>query len=161
MVRRRLRGLTAIAGLVAVVLAPRALEAHPLHTSLTTVSFEAPTHMLGLSVRVFAEDFLAAAGARTADAPAVAAYVASHVTIAGADGRAIAFASCGTRRVGELLWLCLRTTIDPRTMPALRVRSVLLCEKFADQINLVQAEYGGRRTSVLFTRGDRPKALFG
>ena len=46
-------------------------------------------------------------------------------------------------------------------VPTLRVRSALLGEKFADQIDLVQAEYGGRRASVPFTRGDRAKALFG
>jgi hypothetical protein len=71
----------------------------------------------------------------------------------------LVLASCGTRRVGELLWLCFRAPLDARAVPTLRVRSALLCEKFDDQINMVQMEYAGRRGSALFTPGDPAKPL--
>ena len=40
-----------------------------------------------------------------------------------------------------------------------RVRSAILCETFRDQVNIVQASYGGRRQTLLFTPGDGPKTL--
>jgi hypothetical protein len=36
----------------------------------------------------------------------------------------------------------------------------MLCELFADQVNIVQAVAGARKSSVLFTKGDGGKRLF-
>ena len=35
----------------------------------------------------------------------------------------------------------------------------VLTERFADQVNLVRATYAGRSATLIFTRGDGPKAL--
>lgn len=140
--------------------AVRDAGAHPLHTSLTAVRYDPASRALLLSVRVFADDFLAAARAPTPDAPATRAYLVSTLVLTGADGRPLSYMPCGSRRVGELLWICLRAPVpDGLDVTALRVRARLLCERFADQINLVQTEYAGRRRSLLFTRGDAAKPL--
>jgi hypothetical protein len=39
------------------------------------------------------------------------------------------------------------------------VSSKLLFDKYRDQINIVQATYDGRRTSLLFTDGEGEKRL--
>ena len=65
---------------------------------------------------------------------------------------------CGVRRTGDLLWLCLRAP-SFQGVSGLRVRVALLFERYADQINIVQASYAGRRAALLFTCGDAAKAL--
>ena len=40
-----------------------------------------------------------------------------------------------------------------------RVASALLSERFEDQVNIVRVTYGGRRRTLLFTRGEAAKAL--
>jgi hypothetical protein len=65
---------------------------------------------------------------------------------------------CGIRRTGDLLWLCLRAPAA-QGLSGLRVRVALLFDRYADQINIVQATYGGRRVALLFTSGDEAKPL--
>jgi hypothetical protein len=47
----------------------------------------------------------------------------------------------------------------PGGLAGARVTSLVLCERFPDQVNIVRAEYGGRATTLLFTRGEESKAL--
>jgi hypothetical protein len=45
-------------------------------------------------------------------------------------------------------------------LKGLRVGVAILFERYPDQINIVQASMGGRRTALLFFAGDQPKPLF-
>ena len=75
------------------------------------------------------------------------------------DGqRVLALRGCGTRKSGELLWLCLEADAPPR-LASLQLRDALLWELFDDQVNIVRSMLGGAPRSLLFTRGDRQKAL--
>lgn len=114
-------------------------------------------------VRVFADDFAKATAPRVR-------------TVAGRDGasdpldyvrrafvisdgsRALALRGCGTRRAGELLWICLETEL-PRATAGLRLRNAMLVELFEDQVNIVRSLVSGAARSTLFTRGDGQKAL--
>ncbi len=40
-----------------------------------------------------------------------------------------------------------------------RVDNRILTDRFADQVNVVRATYGRRTATLIFTRGDGPKAL--
>ncbi|MFL5577412.1 MAG: DUF6702 family protein [Gemmatimonadaceae bacterium] len=140
-------------------------DAHPLHTSLTAITYDAPSRTARLSVRVFADDFLAAAAAvpvaRAAGGvtdEAARTYVASALTLAERGGPPLPLAWCGARRVGDFLWLCL-TAPAPRGLAGAHVQSRILFERFSDQVNIVQADLGGRRQSMLFTRGDGERTL--
>ena len=134
------------------------LTLHPLHTTLTQLAYRDADRTVEATVRVFADDFRAALGGGDVTDSAAAAYLRSTFTLADPAGRPLAIAWCGLRRTGDLLWLCLRAP-SFQGVSGLRVRVTLLFERYADQINIVQANYAGGRAALLFTRGDAAKAL--
>jgi hypothetical protein len=147
--------------LLALLLAPRAAEAHPIHSSLTEIRHDAAARTLNVSVRVFADDFGVAlqrrGGPPRSWEAAAFAYAATHFILA--EGRRVLpFTWCGARRQGIVVWLCLRAPA-PAATGRLVVHNRIHFELFEDQVNVVQATLGGRRQSVLFTRGDGPKPL--
>ena len=168
--RHRQRNLRHWAGASALalgmLLAPsvRAAFAHPLHTTLTQLSYDASTRVLSVSVRAFAEDFSTAvmprahtAGAVPPDS-AVVRYVNERFAMQDTRGGSIPLRWCGMRRDGEALFLCLRATAQPSPAGA-RLRNLLLGDLFADQVNIVQASYDGARRTLLFTARDGLKPL--
>jgi len=144
------------AGVLRVLGAVGSLALHPLHTTITELSFNAADRTVQVSVRVFADDFRVTAGA--ASDSAAFAYLRSGLTLSERDGRVLLLAWCGLRRQGDLVWLCARAPA-PRGLAGVRVRARLLFDLYRDQINIVQARYDGRRTSLLFSSGDTAKAL--
>ena len=136
------------------------IAAHPLHTTMAEVTIDRARNTVRVVVRVFADDFgsaLSAAGrAGTWDARA-AGYVARAISVADEARRPLAMRDCGTRRQGDLLWLCAETNLAPTHKLSLRDR--MLCELFADQINVVRVTDGATVRSLLFTRGDAEKPI--
>ena len=140
---------------------------HPLHTTITTITYDAASHQATVTVRVFAND-LDTAIARRAHGRVLAsilasdasrfAYLASVFTAVGPDGRELPVQWCGSRVTGDLLWACLRL-MAPRGLSGARIRNQALTELFDDQVNVVMADYDGRRESLLFTKGDAAKPL--
>ena len=154
-----------IALVVLLLPAARVGLAHPLHTTLTRLSYDATTRTVNLTVRVFADDFARAVtgrgGAAGHVAPSDAAmlrYVTARLALQRAAGAPITLRWCGMRRDGEALFLCLRATEQAPPAGA-RIRNALLSEMFADQVNIVQASYGGATRTLLFTPSDGTKAL--
>jgi hypothetical protein len=166
--RRVLRTLVLalVVSLATLLVGVRAADAHPLHTTLVQLTYDERTHVLEASIRVFAGDFAAAvakrAGSKTPDDDRVAdadafKYVTNTLRIIDGSGRAVPLAWCGSRRAGDVLWLCVRASsvAPPNT---LELSDQMLCELFDDQINIVQAVAGTKRASMLFTKGDGPKS---
>ena len=146
----------------------RAVAAHPLHTTLAQLSYDAQTGALEGSIRVFAGDLAAAVAKRNGGAPpaddrlsdaATFAYLNVTFRITGADGRAVPLSWCGSRRTGDLVWLCVRAA-HAAAPASLRLTDTMLFEIFSDQINIVQVQAGAQRGSALYTRGDGGKRLF-
>ena len=141
--------------------------AHPLHASFAELTWDPAARAVTVSLRVFADDFSADVARRTG-APlgadglpsdeAAFRYVAARFSVVTARGESLPFRPCGTRRAGVQLFVCLRA---PAAAPpaGARVRSAVLSDAFADQVNVVQASYAGRRRTLLFTSGDGAKAL--
>ncbi len=141
---------------------------HPLHTTLTEISHHPATHSLTIAIRGFWEDLGAEAAQdfglpwapsdTTVPQTAAFAYVNKHFKVTDANGRPIAMRWDRARRAGDLWWIYLeaQTRGGPR---GLRVENALLFDRFDDQVNIVQAQYEGRRVSLLCTRGDGPKSL--
>ena len=164
--RRRVAIAIACALCVATLAAsPRVAEAHPLHTTLVQLTYDERAHVLEGSIRVFAGDLAAAVakhgGAKTPDDDRVTdaaafAYVSSTLRFTDAAHRPVALQWCGSRRAGDVLWLCVRAASSaPPT--ALELSDQMLCELFDDQINIVQAVSGEKHASMLFTKGDGAK----
>ena len=181
----RLRALwIALAALVVA----RPIEAHPLHTSLAEITYDPAAKEIRVSVRVFADDFSRASAAYAATKSAAATGNGQRVTgngrratdngqritdksespllmyaratfmIADRVGRGLSLASCGGKRVGDLMWICFHTSA-PSGPAKFQVADKILFDLYGDQINLVQATYGGKKVSLLFTHGDGFKRL--
>lgn len=155
----------AVMGVVALAAGARVASAHPLHTTLAQLTYDERTHQLEGSIRVFAGDFAAAVAKRSgAAAPdddrvtdaAAFAYVTRTFVLSDATGRAVPLVWCGSRRAGDVLWLCVRAT-SVAGPASLRLSDQMLCELFDDQVNIVQTTLNGQRASMLFTKGDGPK----
>jgi len=139
--------------------------AHPIHMSFTEARRVDANRMLQLWVRVFANDFAAAAarssgthlGPDSAIAPAVGiAYLQRNLQVFGSNGRALNLTPCGVKRTNDMLLFCLQTGVP---FSQARMRNSIMTELFSDQVNVVQTVEGGRRASRLFVRGDGPKML--
>lgn len=170
MIRHRLLCTVAIAiSLCAIALTTgaREAEAHPLHTTLVQLTYDERAQVLEGTIRVFAGDFAAAVakhgGAkppeddRVTDAAAFA-YVSGTFRFTDAGGHPVALQWCGSRRAGDLLWICVRTASVTAAPSALRLSDQMLCELFDDQVNIVQSVAGAKHTSMLFTKGDVAKS---
>jgi hypothetical protein len=162
------RFLTALAFLCALLAWPvRSAAAHPIHMSFTEARYLAGGRTLQLWVRVFANDFAAAAARKSGtrlsrdsviDPNIGAAYVAQNIQLVRADGQPLILVSCGVKRVNDMLLFCMQATSMGGTQQV-RMRNSVMTELFSDQVNVVQTVDGGTRASRLFVRGDGLKAL--
>ena len=158
--RARLRSLLPAAiALFAVAATP--LGAHPIHTSLAELVYDPSAKEIRVSLRVYVDD-LAKASARYSHArsgdSAMIAYARAYFGVVDRSGKAVSLASCGEQLVGDLMWLCFRAPV--RTGPSgFSIAHKVLFDLYSDQINLVQANYSGRKVSLLFTKGDGFKKL--
>ena len=169
--RLRVIALSMIAMLVAspVFFPGETAEAHPLHTSLAELIVDPRTGVVQLSLRVFVDDFTKASiafqqkqsGARpVSSAPAqspLIGYAVASVVMTDSRGKRVAFTSCGGKRVGDLMWLCFRGQMA--TPGAFRVASQVLFDTYRDQINIVQATFGAKKSNLLFTPGEGAKPV--
>lgn len=164
--RRVLAGL--LGAIVSLGITPRAVDGHPLHTTITELTEDRARGTVRAMIRVFADDFGTAVSksARGKIAPnsgaawdaAVLAYATSAFGLQDAQGRTIPMRSCGVKRTSELVWLCLEA-VTTQPLGSLRVRNAVLCDLFDDQVNVVQGTVNGKRRSLLFMRGDRYKPI--
>lgn len=131
---------------------------HPLHTTLTQVA--AGPGRATIWVRSFADDF--ARGVAAFRAPAgtdgAQAYLAASVAVWDHSGRRVLLEPCGARRTNDLLWYCLRAR-TPGGLSGARILNRMQFSVYDDQVNVVQATYGGRSVNLLFVAGDGPKRL--
>ncbi len=162
---RYLRGLLMVCALCVPPL--RTAAAHPIHMSFTEARYVDGNRTLQLWVRVFANDFAAAAARRSRirlgrdsiiDPPAGIVYLMQSVQLFGSDGRALNLLPCGVKRMNDMLWFCLMSN-KPESVQKMKMRNSIMTELFSDQVNVVQTVDGGSRASRLFVRGDGIKAL--
>ncbi|MFN2603102.1 MAG: DUF6702 family protein [Gemmatimonadaceae bacterium] len=149
--------------LVVFAATARSLDAHPLHTSLAEIVFDPAAKEIRISIRVFIDDLTKAStayarGHKSSSQTMFVDYARSSFIVADRGGHPLALAPCGTKPVGDLMWLCLHAPA-PAGISGLQVTHRVLFDLYADQINIVQASYNGKRISLLFTRGDGLKRL--
>ena len=145
----RIAALATVIVLATSAAAP--VPVHPLHTTLTRITEERGTATLW--VRAFADDFERGVGPST---PPV--YLGRSVRMWTKDGRVVRFTACGERRSADLRWFCLRAPV-PGGVRGARVLNSMQFAVYGDQVNIVQAEYGRRKASLLFVPGDAPRRL--
>jgi len=151
---------------MALTTGPNEANAHPLHTTLAQLTYHDHERALEGSIRVFAGDFAAAVAKRrhlglpnddrVSDADAME-YLRDTFRFTDAGGRAVPLSWCGSRRAGDVLWLCVSAS-NVAPPDALELSDQMLCELFDDQINIVQSVSGAKHASMLFTKGDGAKS---
>jgi hypothetical protein len=134
--------------------------AHPTHSSATELSQEGG-EVVTVVIRLFADDIgetLSAPPGRKPTAEALRNYLADRFVIFDRPGRRVALAWDAAVLSGDVLQLRSRTRVAGGLQGS-KIMNRVLTERFADQVNLVRATYAGRSATLIFTRGDGPKAL--
>lgn len=127
--------------------------AHPIHSSAAVLEMDATGRVAHLRLRVFADDFPPGE-----DRQAITVYLRTRFTLTDRTGAEAQFTLHRVRTDGPVLVLEL-TAQTPRGVAGARVWHGVLAERFADQVNIVQARYAGRSALLLFTASDRAKSL--
>jgi hypothetical protein len=131
---------------LAVLLVPA--SRHPTHTSSAEVVHEADS--VRVAIRVFADDI--------ATVGAVRPYLGDRFGIVDRSGKAVRLEWAGSEASGDVVTIRMRGRI-PVGLSGARVSHRVLTDRFADQVNVVRAAYNRRAATLIFTRGDGPKAL--
>ena len=140
---------------------------HPIHSTLTEITFEPHARLATVRVRAFADDFGTATARWGRTRPRVAAatadsvafdYLTHAISLEAAPGTFVAFERCGVEHTGAVVWLCLHARLE-RGLAGVRVADRLLNDLFDDEINIVQIDDAGKRASAIYTRKDGAKVL--
>ena len=139
-------------------------DAHPLHTSMAELTHDPKSGVITVSVKVFRDDLGRAARARARSSHSLSSsaqavnYVISAIRLADISGVPIAMGFCGISDTGDLTVVCLRGRERNRGN-GISVSNRVLFDQFRDQINVMAAEYDGRKSHHLFAPGDPPAVL--
>jgi hypothetical protein len=131
---------------LAVLLVPA--SRHPTHTSATEQVHEADS--VRVAIRVFVDDI--------ATVGAVRPYFGDRFAIVDRSGKAVRLDWAGSEASGDVLTIRMRGRIVG-SLSSAKVSNRVLTDRFADQVNIVRAAYDRRAATLIFTRGDGPKAL--
>ena len=126
---------------------------HPIHTSTAAIALRAGSDTAEVILRAFADDFPPGTSR-----PKIDAYLAARFRITTRDGRPMPL-RIESVRVEGLVVVTALTVVVPHGLSGHRIWHGVLSERFPDQVNLVQARYGGRSVSLLFTASDSAKPL--
>ena len=143
----------------------RVPAAHPLHTSLAEIEYHADRGVLEVSVRLFADDLCAAIGGSCEGPEGVprdsmlSSYARGSFAVEDGQGVPLRLRWLGAERTGGMVILQLESDIPRGGYRGVRVLHAMLWERFSDEVNLVQVRHDRRVDTLLFTRGDPPKAV--
>jgi hypothetical protein len=139
-----------VGGRLLAVLAVVAVSAarHPSHTSSAELVQSADS--VRVAIRVFTDDIAAVGALRD--------YVRDRFGLVNRRGEAVRLDWDGAEPGEDVLTIRLLGRI-PEGLSGARVSNRLLTDRYDDQVNVVRAEYAGRAATLVFVRGDGPKAL--
>jgi hypothetical protein len=134
--------------IIALTVALLAPYPHPTHSSSAELVQKADS--VRVVLRVFADDLA------TVGAPGP--YIGEHFTLTDRDGAPVRLEWAGAVPGGDVVTIRLRGRLAGGLSGA-KLSNRILTDRFADQVNLVRATYQRRTATLIFTRGDGPKAL--
>jgi hypothetical protein len=121
---------------------------HPTHVSSTELVYEADS--VRVAIRLFADDITAVGAVRP--------YLGERFGIVDRSGKAVRLEWAGSEVAGDVLTVRMRGRV-PGGLSGAKVSNRVLTDRFADQVNVLRAAYDRRAATLIFTRGDGPKAL--
>lgn len=151
-----------------VLALPVGASAHRYHTSVTRLEYNATEQLAEITVQTFADDIEAAlrkrskAGNVRLDSSKetnalVLDYLRSVIALKSA-GAEVELQWIGMELKGYTVWIYLQAK-TPAGLAKTSLRNQLLCELFADQINIVNVLNDGKRASLVFKRGDAAQEI--
>lgn len=135
--------------------------AHPLHSALVQIDYQADSQSVSIRVKLFTDDLAAAVSAPNDVAPSdsvFSRYVRGTLALTDSDGRPLPLQWQRADRSGDVVLLRLGAKLAGGLRHA-RILPALLWERFPDQVNIVRASYEGRTITLLFTPGDAAKTF--
>ena len=126
---------------------------HPIHSSSATLAVDSGSRTVSIVLRAFADDFPPGV-----EPEAVGRYLAERLRITDRAGGRVPLRVTGVQTDGIVISTTLVASA-PRGLSGYRIWHGVLTERFSDQVNIVQARYGGRSASLLFTASDSAKQL--
>ena len=165
-----MRLLTALAALLLLVpLAGAGPRLHAYHSTITELRYNAAKKQLELAVKVFTDDFEKAlsqgqpARVNLTDAgprPLVlaTAYLQRTLQVSTPAGAPLQVQVLGMQAENDGYWFYCKVPL-PGSLPGVKLRQAVLLDAFADQMNIVNVEAGGRKQSALFRAGHEQELL--
>ncbi|GAB2965866.1 hypothetical protein GCM10027048_39810 [Hymenobacter coalescens] len=144
--------------------------AHAYHASIMEARLNAKTQQLEVSLKVFTDDLETALShgqprpvsiAETPAAqltPLLSGYLRRTVAVGTRPGEALPLNYLGLQQDKDAYWLHFSVKL-PAATRSLTLRHRLLMEQFADQMNIVNLEAGGKKQSALFRAGNEEQQL--
>ncbi|TGE22274.1 hypothetical protein E5K00_18685 [Hymenobacter aquaticus] len=155
---------------LAACLLSLAAAAHAYHASIMEVRYNAPKQQLEISLKVFTDDFEKALSVGQPRAISFETTPRAQVTQLTTDllrkslafgtkpGEALPLQFIGFEKDHEAHWLYLAVKL-PKPTSSLVLRHQLLLPNFADQMNIVNLDAGGKKQSALFRDGNETQRL--
>lgn len=147
--------------LVCMAFAPRA-AAHKYHTSVTRLEYNAEERSAEITIQTFTDDLEEILGKRAGKSIRLGAgkdterlvfdYLRSVFELKKHDGSS-ELQWVGMEVTGKTVLLYVLAKL-PEGISRISVRNTLLFDLFADQVNIVNVLYSGKKTSLVFKRGD-------
>ncbi len=123
------------------------LLAHPIHSTSGTLE-AGPNGTSGrLVVRAFVDDFPPGR-----DSSAAVGYLAGRLTLTAPGGRRLPLVLVRVAEASGVVSLEI-TIPNPGPWQGVLIHNQLMCERFNDQINLIQVKQSGRTSTLLFSPG--------
>ncbi|WP_400193811.1 DUF6702 family protein [Hymenobacter sp. B81] len=154
----------------ALLLLSLAAWAHAYHASIMELRVNPDKQQLEISLKVFTDDLekalsegqprpvsLEQSPAGTVQ-PLLAAYLRQRIGFTGKPGEALPLSYLGMQRENDAHWLFCTVKL-PRPLRGVQLQHRLLLEHFADQMNIVNLEAGGKKQSALFRDGHDTQLL--
>ncbi len=129
------------------------LVTHPIHTTSATL-VPGPDRVSGrLVVRAFLEDFPPGR-----DSGAAVRYLADRLTLTAPGGRRLPMVLGRVTEASGVVSLEMTIT-NGGPWRGVLVHNQLMCERFPDQVNLMQVKQPGRTITLLFSPGSRAQPI--
>ncbi|MFD1142460.1 DUF6702 family protein [Larkinella insperata] len=143
--------------------------AHPVHTSVTQMQYNAAEKTFEVSLRVFTDDLEEALtkennnqrvrlNDKDANNPLVERYIRRHFGLANSSRQRKPFRYLGKEQEMEATWIYVEVPYSEPVEGSVLQQS-LLTELFDDQVNLVNVSYLSQKKTVLFRKSNTQQVL--
>ncbi|WP_046244547.1 DUF6702 family protein [Hymenobacter terrenus] len=165
-----MRLLAALAALLLLFsLAGAGPARHAYHSSITELRYNAAKKQLELSVKVFTDDFEKALSQGQPKAVSLTdagplplalatAYLQRTLQASTTAGAPLPLQVLGMQAENDGFWFYCKVSL-PGALPGVQLRQAVLLDVFADQMNIVNIEAGGKKQSALFRAGHEQEVL--